>query len=446
MQGNGKASAKQLTLPLEQPGDEPVSGNQEDSDSVQPSPWMARVLSRDNLNRALKQVRRNKGAPGIDGMTVDELPDYLRHHWPAIRQQLFRQTYRPKPVRRVTIPKANGGSRPLGIPTVLDRFIQQAIAQVIQQDWEPRFHPHSYGFRPGRSAHQAVRYGQRCVRDGRSWVVDLDLEAFFDRVSHDRLMARLKRHTPDKPLLRLINRYLKAGVQIGHHKEPTPEGVPQGGPLSPVLANVVLDELDWELERRHLCFARYADDCQIYVGSRRAGERVMVNLTRFIEDSLKLTVNTRKSAVDRPWKRSFLGFTLSRNGQRLKVAGKAIEKLKAHVRVLSRRTRGHSLAQVIADLKETLLGWKAYFDEAEVLSRLRDLDKWIRRRLRSYVWKQWGRRGYRELRKRGVSVELAWNTAKSAHGPWRLSHSPALRHALPARLFRSYGLPELAVR
>lgn len=407
---------------------------------------MARVLSRDNLNRALKQVRRNKGAPGIDGMTVDELPDYLRQHWPEIRQQLLRQTYRPKPVRRVTIPKANGGSRPLGIPTLLDRFIQQAIAQVIQQDWEPRFHPHSYGFRPGRSAHQAVRYGQRNAREGRSWVVDLDLEAFFDRVNHDRLMTRLKWHTPDRPLLRLINRYLKAGVQIDHRKEPTPEGVPQGGPLSPVLANVVLDELDWELERRNLHFARYADDCQIYVGSRRAGERVMVSLTRFIEDSLRLTVNTRKSAVDRPWKRSFLGFTLSRKGQRLKVAGKAITKLKTQIRILSRRTRGHSLARVIADLKETLLGWKAYFDKAEVLSPLRDLDKWIRRRMRSYVWKQWGRRGYRELRKRGVSVKLAWNTAKSAHGPWRLSHSPALRQALPARLFRSYGLPELAVR
>ncbi|WP_273426753.1 MULTISPECIES: group II intron reverse transcriptase/maturase [Marinobacter] len=440
------ASAKQLALPLEFPGDEPVAGKRENLHSVQPSPWMARVLSRDNLNRALKQVRRNKGAPGIDGMTVDALPDHLRQHWPEIRQQLLQQTYRPKPVRRVTIPKANGGSRPLGIPTVLDRFIQQAIAQVIQQDWDPRFHPHSYGFRPGRSAHQAVRYGQRCAREGRNWVVDLDLEAFFDRVNHDRLMARLKRHTPDRPLLRLINRYLKAGVQIDHRKAPTPEGVPQGGPLSPVLANVVLDELDWELERRNLRFARYADDCQIYVGSHRAGERVMVSLTRFIEDSLRLTVNTRKSAVDRPWKRSFLGFTLSRKGQRLKVASKAITKLKTQIRILSRRTRGHSLAQVIADLKETLLGWKAYFDEAEVLSPLRDLDKWIRRRMRCYVWKQWGRRGYRELRKRGVSVELAWNTAKSAHGPWRLSRSPALAQALPARVFRSYGLPELAVR
>ncbi|KMQ75577.1 Retron-type reverse transcriptase [Marinobacter subterrani] len=394
MQGNGMASAKQLALPLVKPGDEPVAGKRENSHSVQPSPWMARVLSRDNLNRALKQVRRNKGAPGIDGMNVDGLPDYLRQHWPEIRQQLLQQTYRPKPVRRVTIPKANGGSRPLGIPTV----------------------------------------------------VDLDLEAFFDRVNHDRLMTRLKRHTPDRPLLRLINRYLKAGVQIDHHKEPTLEGVPQGGPLSPVLASVVLDELDWELERRNLHFARYADDCQIHVGSCRAGERVMVSLTRFIEDSLRLTVNTRKSAVDRPWKRSFLGFTLSRKGQRLKVASKAITKLKTQIRILSRRTRGHSLARVIADLKETLLGWKAYFDEAEELSPLRDLDKWIRRRMRSYVWKQWGRRGYRELRKRGVSVRLAWNTAKSAHGPWRLSHSPALRHALPARLFRSYGLPELAVR
>ena len=280
---------------------------------------------------------------------MDELPDYLRQQWPNIRQQLLRQTYRPQPVRRVTIPKPNGGSRPLGIPTLLDHFIQQAIAQVVQEDWEPRFHPHSYGFRPGRSAHQAVGYAQGCARAGHNWVVDLDLKAFFDRVNHDRLMARLKRHCPDKPLLRLR-------------------------------------------------------------------------------------------------KRSFLGFTHSRKGQRLKVARKAINKLKAHIRRLSRRTGGHSLVQVIADLKDTLLGWKAYFDVAEVLSPLRGLEKWIRRRMRSYVWKQWGRKGYRELRKRGVSVRLAWNTAKSAHGPWRLSRSPALAQALPARIFRSYGLPELAVR
>jgi len=243
-----------------------------------------------------------------------------------------------------------------------------------------------------------------------------------------------------------LNRYLKAGVRIGEIATPTREGVPQGGPLSPVLANVVLDELDWELDRRGLSFARYADDCQVFVGSRRAGEPVMVSLQRFVDASLRLTVNPRKSAVDRPWKRSFLGFTISRRGERLKVAAKAIDRLKFHVRRQSRRTRGHSIAQVIADLRETLLGWKAYFDVAEVLSPLQDLDKWIRRRLRSYVWKQWGRAGYRELRKRGVSRDLAWNTAKSAHGPWRLSRSPALAYTLPARVFRNLGLPELAAR
>lgn len=413
-------------------------------DSVQPSPLLARVLSRDNLRRALRQVQRNKGAPGIDGMTVEALSDHLRQHWPEIRQQLIRETYRPQPVRRVSIPKPQGGTRALGIPTVLDRFIQQAIAQVIQAQWEPHFHPHSYGFRPGRSACQGVRQVQSYAREGRAWVVDLDLEAF--RVNHDRLMKRLQRHVADRSLLRLVNRFLKAGVRIKGATEATRTGVPQGGPLSPVLANVVLDELDWELDRRSLRFARYADDCQVYVSSHRAGERVMVNLQRFIEDSLRLTVNTRKSAVDRPWKRSFLGFTLSRKGFRLKVAGKAIDKLKHKIRRLSRRTRGHSLAQIIVDLKDTLLGWKAYFGVAEVLSPLRDLDKWLRRKLRCYVWKQWGRKGYRELRRRGVSVKLAWNTAKSAHGPWRLSRSPALAFALPARYFRNLGLPELAAR
>jgi RNA-directed DNA polymerase len=446
VQSDGMASEQQLSLPLERPEDEPVTGKGGAPDSVHPSPLMVRVLSRDNLSRALKQVRRNKGAPGTDGMSVDELPAYLRQDWPRLRQPLMKETYRPQPVRRVSIPKPQGGSRPLGIPTVLDRFIQQAIAQVLQIEWEPDFHPHSYGFRPYRSAHQAVRYAQACFRDGKSGVVDLDLEAFFDHVNHDRLMKRLQRRVADKPLLRLINRYLKAGVRIGSTTQATREGVPQGGPLSPVLANVVRDELDWALERRGLRFARYADDCQIFVGSRRAGERVMVNLQRFIEDSLRLTVNTRKRAVDRPWKRSFLGFTFSRKGLRLKVTDKAIDKLKFTIKRLSRRTRGHSLNRIVAELRETLLGWKAYFGVGEVLSPLRDLDKWIRRRLRSYVWKQWGRSGYRELRKRGVTRELAWNTAKSAHGPWRLSRSPALAFALPARYFRNHGLPELAAR
>ena len=295
-------------------------------------------------------------------------------------------------------------------------------------------------------AHQAVRQLQTDIREGRRWVVDLDLEAFFDRVNHDRLVARLRRHVPDRTLLRLINRYLKAGVRVGEEIEATTRGVPQGGPLSPVLANVVLDELDWELDRRGHRFARYADDCNIVVGSARAGVRVMASVKRFIEGSLRLTVNTRKSAVDHPWNRKFQGFTVSRNEAKLKVAAQAIEKLKARIRELTRRTRGHRLLDVVAELRETLLGWKAYFGIAEVLSPLRDIDKWIRRKLRCYHWKQWGRAGYRELRRRGVSVREAWHTSKSAHGPWRLSKTPALALALPARYFCNLGLPSLAAR
>lgn len=428
------------------PRDEPAAGELNEPESIPNSTLLERVLTRANLQRALKQVRQNQGAPGIDGMSVDELPDYLRHHWQEIRAQLVAGTYCPQPVRRVEIPKPDGRKRLLGIPTVLDRFIQQAIAQVVQAQWEPHFHPKSYGFRPQRSAHQAVRQLQSDIREGHGWVVDLDLEAFFDRVNHDRLVARLKRHVPDRALLRLINRYLKAGVRVGERTESTAVGVPQGGPLSPVLANVVLDELDWELERRGHRFARYADDCNIVVKSERAGARVMKSVARFIHDSLRLTVNARKSAVDRPWNRRFLGFTVSRSQARLKVADKAIDKLKAQVRELTRRTRGHRLSDIVAELRETLLGWKAYFGIAEVLSPLRDIDKWIRRKLRCYHWKQWGRAGYRELRRRGVSVRDAWNTSKSAHGPWRLSKTPALTLALPARYFSNLGLPNLAAR
>jgi RNA-directed DNA polymerase len=441
---SGTASDNRLAPAVATLRDEPAAGEPDVPESIANFTLLERVLTRANLQRALKQVRQNQGAPGIDGMSVDELPDYLRHHWQEIRAQLEAGTYCPQPVRRVEIPKSDGRKRLLGIPTVLDRFIQQAIAQVVQAQWEAHFHPKSYGFRPQRSAHQAVRQLQSDVREGYGWVVDVDLEAFFDRVNHDRLVTRLKRHVPDRALLHLINRYLKAGVRISNCTQATTMGVPQGGPLSPVLANVVLDELDWELNRRGHRFARYADDCNIVVGSERAGVRVMQSVARFIHHSLRLTVNTRKSAVDRPWNRRFLGFTVSRSQARLKVADKAIDKLKMQVRELTRRTRGHRLSDIVAELRETLLGWKAYFGIAEVLSPLRDIDKWIRRKLRCYHWKQWGRAGYRELRRRGVSVRDAWNTSKSAHGPWRLSNTPALTLALPARYFSTMGLPSLA--
>jgi group II intron reverse transcriptase/maturase len=404
------------------------------------------VLERSNLQRALKQVRQNKGSPGIDGMTVNALPDFLRQNWPTIREQLETGQYRPQPVKRVRIPKADGRERLLGIPTVLDRFIQQAIAQVVSAQWDPHFHPRSYGFRPGKSAHQAARRLQADIRAGGQWTVDLDLAAFFDRVNHDRLMNRLKNHVPDRRLLRLISRFLSAGVMDGNHGHPTVAGVPQGGPLSPALANVVLDELDWELDRRGHRFVRYADDCQILVGSQRAGERVMNSIQRLIEDSLRLEVNTRKSAVDRPWKRQFLGFTVTRGDHRLKVSPKALSRLKTRLRALTRRTRGHRLADVVADLRDYLLGWKAYFGISEVPSPLYEIDKWLRRRLRCYLWKQWGRSGYRQLRRLGVSVREAWQTSKSAHGPWRLSHTPALSRALPAKYFADLGLPSLVAR
>ena len=441
---NGMAPDRQLNLALDHdPEGEPVTGNQGAGASAEEPTLMAQILERENLKRALKQVRQNRGAPGIDGMTADELPAYLKQHWPEIRAQLEAGQYRPQAVKRVEIPKPDGKKRPLGIPTVLDRFIQQAIAQVIQAQWEPAFHADSYGFRPNRNAHQAIWKTQSTIREGYGWVVDIDLESFFDRVNHDRLMQRLKRHVPDRQVLRLINRYLKAGVRIGSQTQATTAGVPQGGPLSPVLANVVLDELDWELHKRGHCFARYADDCNIFVRSQRAGERVMASIERFVRERLRLTVNPRKSAVDRPWNRKFLGFTISAK-TKVKVAEQAIFKLKAKVKELTRRTRGHRLSDIIAELRETLLGWKAYFGIAEVLSPLRDMDKWIRRRLRCYQWKQWGRAGYRELRKRGVTVREAWNCSKSAHGPWRISMAPALLMAMPNRLFRQMGLPSLA--
>ena len=409
---------------------------------------MERVLEGSNLRRAYRQVKRNRGAPGIDGMTVEDLSAHLREHWPTIRDSLLNGTYQPQPVRRVEIPQGGGGVRKLGVPVVVDRFIGQALLQVLQAEWDPTFSKSSYGFRPRRSAHQAVSQAQRYIRSGSTWVVDLDLEKFFDRVNHDVLLARVRRRVSDRRVMRLIHRFLLAGVvsQKGV-VEPTREGTPQGAPLSPLLANLLLDDFDKELERRGHLFVRYADDANIYVRSQQAGERVMASVTRYLERRLRLKVNRTKSAVGRPWERKFLGFTFTRTRDvRRKVSKKALLAFKSKVRILTRRTRGHTISTIVKELRTYVRGWRGYYGFAEVTSPLRDLDKWIRRRLRCYLWKQWGRSGYRKLRARGVSRDLAWNTAKSAHGPWRLSHSPALTIALPARYFRALGLPCLVER
>lgn len=439
----GIASVKQLSLPLVVPEDEARVGLRRMEAPVCLPNLLERALERSNMFRALRRVRRNQGAPGVDGMTVEELPGYLRTHWLAIRESLLKGNYRPQPVLRKEIPKPGGGARELGIPTVLDRLIQQALAQVLQVEWDRYFSRFSFGFRPRRSAHQAIACAQQFLREGYDWVVDLDVERFFDCVAHEALMARVKQRIADPRLLKLIDRYLKSGVMIGTMLEPTEEGVPQGGPLSPLLANLLLDDLDRELERRGHRFVRYADDVNIYVRSRRAGERVLASVKGFLEKRLKLRVNLEKSAVGRPWHRVLLGFTFISRGFRRRVSDKALKALRSMVKQKTRRTLGVSFRSLLSGLSKTLLGWRSYYGFSEVPTPLQETEKWIRRRLRCYLWKQWGRRGYRELKRRGVSVDLAWNTAKSAHGPWRLSQSPALTIALSARYFRMLGLPRL---
>jgi RNA-directed DNA polymerase len=407
---------------------------------------MEEVCERENCKQALARVKANKGSPGVDGMTVHDLPGYLKQHWPEIREQLLSGTYKPQPVKRVEIPKPDGGVRKLGIPTVLDRFVQQAVMQVLQRRWDRTFSDHSYGFRPGRSAHQAVEQAQRYIAAGYRWVVDLDLEKFFDRVNHDKLMAKIAERVSDKRLLKLIRAFLRAGVMEGGLVSPVDEGTPQGGPLSPLLSNIVLDEFDRELERRGLRFARYADDSNIYVRSRRAGERVMESLRRFITKKLKLKVNQQKSAVARPWERKFLGFSFTTNREpKRRLAPKAVERFKERVRELTRRTRGVSIERMAEELAGYLRGWIGYFGKCQTPSVLEDLEGWFRRRLRSAIWKQWKRGTVRfaELRKRGVGKDLAAQTAGSAHGPWRLANSPALAYALPNAYFDSLGIPRL---
>jgi len=408
---------------------------------------METVCERENLKKALRRVKANKGSPGVDGMTVEQLPDYLRTHWPQHREELLRGTYTPSPVRRVEIPKPDGGAvRKLGVPTALDRFVQQAVLQVLQPIFDPTFSDHSYGFRPGRSAHQAVAAAQEHLASGYRWVVDLDIEKFFDRVHHDLLMGRLAQRVADPRVLKLARAFLNAGVMENGLVSATEEGTPQGGPLSPLLSNIVLHALDCELEGRGHRFVRYADDCNVYVRSARAGHRVMASITLFITTRLKLNVNATKSAVAAGRERTFLGFSFT-HGQRPKrrLADKTLVRFRARVRQLTRRVRGVSLRQMVKELAAYVRGWRAYFGFCETPTILRRLDKWIRRRLRAVVWKQWTRPGtrFRQLRKRGVNAKDAILTARSNRGPWRVTLTAALCWALPGAYFASLGLPYL---
>jgi RNA-directed DNA polymerase len=430
-------------------GTESLGGKRDAESPAMTEQLMEIVCERQNCKQALARVKANQGSAGVDGMTVEQLPAYLRQHWPANREQLLCGTYKPQPVKRVEIPKPDGGMRKLGIPTVLDRFVQQAVMQVLQRNWDRTFSDHSYGFRPGRSAHQAVAKAQQYIAGGYGWVVDLDLEKFFDQVNHDKLMAKLARRISDKRMLKLIRAFLRAGVMDGGLVSPVDEGTPQGGPLSPLLSNIVLDELDRELERRGHRFVRYADDSNIYVRSQRAGERVMKSVSQFITRKLKLKVNEEKSAVARPGARKFLSFSFTwQREPKRRIAPKAIARFKQRVRELTRRTRGVSVETMVAQLSRYLIGWRGYFGFCQTPSVLQSLEEWVRRRLRSVIWKQWkrGKVRFAELRKRDVGKALAAKTAGSAHGPWRLSNSPALAFALPNAYFTALGLPSLVGR
>jgi RNA-directed DNA polymerase len=408
---------------------------------------MEEVCERGNLKEALRQVKANRGSAGVDGMTVGELPGYLKEHWPTIREQLLSGAYEPKPVRRVEIPKPDGGGvRKLGIPTVLDRFIQQAVMQVLQRRWDRTFSDHSYGFRPGRCAHQAVAKAQQYIAAGYTWVVDFDLEKFFDRVNHDKLMGQIAKRVEDKRLLKLIRAFLNAGVMENGLVSPSVEGTPQGGPLSPLLSNLVLDELDRELERRGHRFVRYADDSNIYVRSERAGQRVMESVTRFITQKLKLKVNEAKSAVARPQERKFLGFSFT-TGPEVKrvIAPKALERFRRRIREITQRAKGVSIETTMAELAPYMRGWRGYFGFCETPEELLYLTRWVRLRLRAALWRQWKtpRRRRAALIELGVRPRLASNTAGSGRGPWYLARAKALSVGLSNAYFKSLGLPSL---
>jgi RNA-directed DNA polymerase len=407
---------------------------------------MEEVVERENMLAAYKHVRANKGAPGVDGIRVEDVYGYCMLHWERIREELLTGQYRPQPVLGVEIPKPGGGVRQLGIPTAMDRLIQQALHQVLVPIFNPGFSDSSYGFRPGRSAHQAVLRAREHVAAGKRWIVDMDLEKFFDRVNHDVLMARVARKVKDKQVLRLIRRYLQAGLMRGGLESMRSEGTPQGGPLSPLLSNILLDDLDKELEQRGHAFCRYADDCNIYVRTRRSGERVMASISRFLTERLKLRVNEAKSAVDRPWNRKFLGYSMTNNkAPRLKVAPAVVKRLKDALRQEFRKGRGRSVQSVIDTLTPKLRGWANYFKYAEVKNVFIELDKWIRHRMRNLIWRQWKRTHTRakQLMRRGLSEERAWKSATNGRGPWWNSKSSHMNQAFPNRFFGKLGLVSL---
>jgi RNA-directed DNA polymerase len=416
----------------------------EDESPADRERMMEEICEWENLKEAMWRVKANKGSAGIDGKTVDELPDY--RELLVIREQLLSGTYQPHPVKRVEIPKPDGGVRKLGIPTVLDRFVQQAVMQVLQKRWDRTFSDSSFGFRPGRSTHQAVAQAQQYIAAGYGWVADLDLEKFFDRVNHDKLMGQIAKRIRDKRLLKLIRAFLNAGVMENGLVSPSVEGTPQGGPLSPLLSNLVLDELDRELERRGHRFVRYADDCNIYVRSEKAGQRVMESVKRFITKRLKLKVNEQKSAVARPQVRKFLGFSFTDGPEiRRTIAPKAIERFKERIREITRRAKSVSLGQTMAVLAPYMRGWRGYFGFCETPDQLIQLTGWIRRRLRAALWRQWKtpRRRRAMLFQLGVRGALAEKTAVSSRGPWHLTRSQALSIALSNAYFRSRGFPSL---
>ncbi len=421
-----------------------VTANRGHSDAEANKRLMELVVSRDNMMVAHRRVMANKGAAGVDNMPVDALMPYLKEHWAVIKEDLLNGDYEPSSVLKVEIPKPGGkGMRLLGIPTVLDRLIQQALHQVLIPVFDPGFSNSSYGFRPTRSAHQAVKAARRHVASGRRWVVDMDLEKFFDRVNHDVLMARVGRKVRDKRVLGLIGRYLRAGLMAGGAVTQRTQGTPQGGPLSPLLSNILLNDLDKELERRGHAFCRYADDCNIYVQSRRAGQRVLASITRFLNQRLKLQVNDAKSAVDRPWKRSFLGYSMTYHMKpRLKVAATSMVRFKAKLRELFRRGRGRSIAKVIKEATPILRGWINYFQLAESRGVFEDLDGWFRRKLRVILWRQWkrSRTRQRKLLQLGINEERAWLSANNGRGPWWNAGASHMNHALPISHFRKLGL------